>query len=163
MDSREFNGPLTVFSNGRVVRAWLSRATVWNWDDLHTHSEDRDIIGEKIDPFDCLTHNCDDLKHVELSLPNSKTTDRKMQRHNQVHHPSSPGTMSSVVGNDGTTESIWPKESDSMDYDDDGDDGDEAMGSTLLHCSGGTGSSLMLKKLYLSTLLLPKLILKKMG
>lgn len=87
MDSRELNGPLTVFSNGRAVRAWLSRAAVWNLDDLHTHSEDEDIIGEKIDLFHRLNHNRDDPEHVEFStgsLPDSKTSfqDRKMRRHN---------------------------------------------------------------------------------
>lgn len=102
---------MALFSNGRVIRAGLGRAAVWNLGNLDTHGEHRDIIGEEMDPFDCLNHNCDDLEHVELStgsLPVSKNffLDGKMKSHKWVHHLSFPGTMISAVGNDGSCLSL---------------------------------------------------------
>lgn len=69
MDWSEFDGPLVVFSNGRVVRA-----AVWNLDDLDTHGEHRDTIGEEMD-----SHST--VSITTVTIPNMSSSQAGFQNH----------------------------------------------------------------------------------
>ncbi|PBK79820.1 hypothetical protein ARMGADRAFT_1040531 [Armillaria gallica] len=150
MDSRKSNNPLAILSNGRVIRAGLGRAAVWNLDNLDTHGFQNHLSGRKDEAMQmgpssspgtmlsvvgndgfCLSLDLEhDSKGAQIALPRTPARPVGLSiRTGERNRPQvllNPDGIPTIFT--GFRSSRRLKESDSMDYDDDGNDDNEDMG-----------------------------------